>query len=106
VKAGLIKMRVYRPFPSAELIESLSGIPAVGILDKSLSLGAPGGPLYEEVKAALYHLGEKPHIANYIHGLGGRDTSPQHIRGIYESLLNFKEKGEVTEAVNYVGARP
>jgi pyruvate ferredoxin oxidoreductase alpha subunit len=105
VKAGLIKMRVYRPFPSAELIESLSRIPAVGILDKSLSLGAPGGPLYEEVKASLYHLGEKPHIANYIHGLGGRDTSPHHIRGIYESLLDIKEKGEVTEAVNYVGAR-
>jgi pyruvate ferredoxin oxidoreductase alpha subunit len=106
VKAGLVKMRVYRPFPESELIETLKGIPAVGILDKSLSLGAPGGPLFEEVKAALYHLEEKPHIANYIHGLGGRDTSPQHIRGIYESLLDIKEKGEVTETVNYVGARP
>ena len=106
VKAGLVKMRVYRPFPESELIESFKGIPAVGVLDKSLSLGAPGGPLFEEVKASLYHLDEKPHIANYIHGLGGRDTSPQHIRGIYESLLDIKERGEVAETVTYVGARP
>jgi pyruvate ferredoxin oxidoreductase alpha subunit len=106
VKAGLVKMRIYRPFPSSELIDSLKGMPVVGILDKSLSLGAPGGPLYEEVKAALYHLSERPQISNYIHGLGGRDTSPRHIRGIFESLLDIKEKGEMIEAVNYVGARP
>jgi pyruvate ferredoxin oxidoreductase alpha subunit len=106
VKAGLVKMRVYRPFPESELIETLKGVPVVGVLDKSLILGAPGGPLFEEVKAAMYHLDEKPYIANYIHGLGGRDTSPQLFRGVFNSLLDVKEKGEVTETVNYVGARP
>jgi len=106
VKAGLVKQRVYRPFPEAELIKALKDVPAVGVLDKSLSLGAPGGPLFEELKATMYHLDEKPHIANYIHGLGGRDTSPQLFRGIFDSLLEIKEKGKVTETVNYVGARP
>jgi pyruvate ferredoxin oxidoreductase alpha subunit len=106
VKAGLVKQRVYRPFPESELIETLKDVPVVGVLDKSLSLGAPGGPLFEEVKATMYHLDEKPHIANYIHGLGGRDTSPQLFRGVFDSLLEIKEKGKVTETVNYVGARP
>jgi pyruvate ferredoxin oxidoreductase alpha subunit len=106
IKAGLIKMRVFRPFPSSEIIEQLKGISAVGVLDKSLSFGAPGGPLFEEVKTALYNQSERPHIANYIHGLGGRDTSPQHIRGVFENLLEIKEKGEVVTDMNFVGARP
>jgi len=106
VKAGLVKMRVYRPFPSSELIEALKGIPVVGVLDKSLSIGAPGGPLYEETKSALYHLPKKPLIANYIHGLGGRDTGPPLFRGVFESLLAIKDKGEVGDPMNYVGARP
>ncbi len=106
IKAGLIKMRIFRPFPSSEIIEQLKGITAVGVLDKSLSFGAPGGPLFEEVKAALYNQSERPHIANYIHGLGGRDTSPKSIRGVFENLLEIKEKGEVVEDMIFVGARP
>jgi pyruvate/2-oxoacid:ferredoxin oxidoreductase alpha subunit len=54
----------------------------------------------------MYHLPEKPIITNFIHGLGGRDTHPQYIRGMYENLLEVKDGGEATEAVNYVGARP
>ena len=55
--------------------------------------------------ATLYHLPKKPLIANYIHGLGGRDTGPQLIRGVFESLLEIKDKGEVGDPMNYVGAR-
>jgi len=106
VKAGLVKMRVFRPFPSSDLVDALKDIPAVGVLDKSLSLGAPGGPLFEETMATLYHLPKKPLIANYIHGLGGRDTGPQLIRGVFESLLEIKDKGEIGDPMNYVGARP
>ena len=106
VKAGLIRMRVFRPFPTDAIIEALGALPVVGVLDKSLSLGAPGGPLYEEMKAALYHLSEKPIIINYVHGLGGRDTNPQYIRGMFENLLEIKDTGKAAEAVNYVGAIP
>ncbi|MDP6049242.1 MAG: pyruvate ferredoxin oxidoreductase [Candidatus Bathyarchaeota archaeon] len=106
VKAGLIRMRVFRPFPTDAIIEALGDLPVVGVLDKSLSLGAPGGPLYEEMKAALYHLSEKPIITNYVHGLGGRDTNPQYIRGMFENLFEIKDTGKAPEAVNYVGAIP
>ena len=105
VKAGLVTMRLFRPFPMEELIETVGKVPVLGVLDKSASFGAPGGPVYLDVKAAFYDEPHKPLIANYIHGLGGRDTSPSLIRGIFDSLLDIKRKGEVSERVSYVGVR-
>ncbi|MGD2200299.1 MAG: transketolase C-terminal domain-containing protein [Candidatus Bathyarchaeota archaeon] len=105
IKVGLIKMRVFRPFPIEELKKTLKDLPVLGVLDKAASFGAPGGPLYEEIKTILYDEPGRPLVVDYIHGLGGRDTSPQMIRSIYESLLEIKEKGKVTEPVNYVGVR-
>jgi len=105
VKAGHIAMRVFRPFPTDALTEATKGLPVLGVFDKAASFGAPGGPLYEEVKTVLYGRDNAPAVANYIHGLGGRDTSPQLIREVYESLLEIKETGVVPEGVSYVGAR-
>ena len=105
VKAGLIKMRVFRPFPVEELVKTVGDLPVLGVLDKAVSFGAPGGPLYEEVKSVFYDEERKPLIADFIHGLGGRDTSPSMIRGIYESLTENREKGEVPEKVSFVGVR-
>ena len=105
VKAGMITLRVYRPFPGETLLKHLANIPVVGVLDKAVSFGAPGGPLYEDVKTTFYDQEKKPLIANYVHGLGGRDASPKLLRGIYEDLLKIYEKGEVTTMVNYTGVR-
>lgn len=105
IKAGLIKMRIFRPFPVEELKKLVKNIPVLGILDKAASFGAPGGPLYEEIKTILYDEPEKPLVVDYIHGLGGRDTSPHMIRGIYDKLLEIRALGEVPEPVNYVGVR-
>jgi len=105
VRAGLIKMRVFRPFPTEELVKTVGDVPVLGVLDKAASFGAPGGPLYEEVKSVFYDEAKKPFIADFIHGLGGRDTSPGMIKGIYENLMEIKKKGEVSEKVSYVGVR-
>ncbi|HUS78531.1 MAG TPA: transketolase C-terminal domain-containing protein [Patescibacteria group bacterium] len=105
VKAGMITLRVYRPFSGETLLKHLANIPVVGVLDKAVSFGAPGGPLYEDVKTTFYDQEKKPLIANYVHGLGGRDASPKLLRGIYEDLLKIYEKGEVTTMVNYTGVR-
>jgi len=105
VKAGLVKMRVYRPFPSEALIEALGETPVLGVLDKAISFGSPGGPLFEDVVTTFFDEAERPLIADYIHGLGGRDASPKLLRGIFESLLEIKEKGNVSHKVNYVGVR-
>jgi pyruvate ferredoxin oxidoreductase alpha subunit len=105
VKAGLIKMRVFRPFPEEALVKAVGDLPVLGILDKAASFGAPGGPLYEEIKTAFYDEAKRPLIKDFIHGLGGRDTSPTLIRGMYEDLLEARRKGEVSEKVSFVGVR-
>lgn len=105
VKAGLIKMRVFRPFPEEALVRAVGDLPVLGILDKAASFGAPGGPLYEEIKTAFYDEAKRPLIKDFIHGLGGRDTSPTLIRGMYEDLLEARRKGEVSEKVSFVGVR-
>jgi len=105
VKAGLVKMRVFRPFPSEGLIDLLEDIPIVGVLDKSASFGAPGGPLSEEVNTALYDRSDRPLMANYIYGLGGRDASPRLIMEIYNDLKENLKKGAVSEKVRFVGVR-
>jgi pyruvate ferredoxin oxidoreductase alpha subunit len=74
-------------------------------LDKAASFGAPGGPLYEEVKTVFYDEDEKPLIKDFIYGLGGRDTSPDLIRSMYEDLLKALKKGKNTEKESFVGVR-
>ncbi len=105
VKAGMIKMRVFRPFPTDELFEIVSDVPVLGVLDKAASFGAPGGPLYEEIKTAFYDEEQRPLVADYIYGLGGRDASPSLIRGVFKSLEEIRSEGEVAEKVSYVGVR-
>jgi pyruvate ferredoxin oxidoreductase alpha subunit len=105
VKAGMIKMRLFRPFPAEELKKAIGDVPVLGVVEKAYSIGGPGAPLYEEIKTTLYDSPKRPLVADYISGLGGKDTSPDMIRGIFKSLQRIKEKGSVAEPVSYVGVR-
>lgn len=105
VKAGMIKMRLFRPFPVEELKKAIGKVPVLGVMEKCISFGAPASPLMEEIMTAYYNDKEKPHIANYIHGLGGRDTSPEMVRKIFDALLKIKEEGEVPQRNTYIGVR-
>jgi len=105
VKAGMVKIRLFRPFPVEELKKAIGNVPALGVMEKAYSIGGPGAPLYEEVKTVLYDSPKKPLVADYINGLGGKDTSPAMIRDIFKSLQKIKEKGTVIEPVTYVGVR-
>jgi pyruvate ferredoxin oxidoreductase alpha subunit len=105
VKAGMIKLRLFRPFPTEELVKAIGRVPVLGVMEKAYSIGGPGAPLYMEVKTALYDEKEKPLVADYITGLGGKDTSPEMIRDVFARLLKIKEKGVVVETVSYIGVR-
>jgi pyruvate ferredoxin oxidoreductase alpha subunit len=105
VKAGMVKMRLFRPFPAEELKKALGNVPVLGVMEKAYSIGGPGAPLYIEIKTVLYDAPKRPLVADYINGLGGKDTSPELIRGIFKSLQKIKEKGAVVEPVTYVGVR-
>jgi pyruvate ferredoxin oxidoreductase alpha subunit len=107
VKIGLLKPRVFRPFPSQELAAALKGIKAVAVLDRSISFGAMegAGPLYLEVCAALFAAGLEAKAVNYIYGLGGRDIFPQHFEQVARDLQQIAATGEVKSLVGYLGLR-
>lgn len=105
-KVGLIKLRSFRPFPAKELAKVLGGAKAVGILDRSLTPGAPGGPIYLETCAALYESGLNMPAKNFIYGLGGRDISKNDLAKAFENILKAASTGKTTATVSYINVRP
>jgi len=105
VKAGLLRIRTYRPFPVKELVERLGKVKAVAVMDRSMSFGGNGGAVFHEVRHGLYDAASHPYIVNYIYGLGGRDTSPTQIRKIFEDLQKMLQTKQIGDLVRYVGLR-
>ncbi|HOM03473.1 MAG TPA: pyruvate ferredoxin oxidoreductase [Acetivibrio sp.] len=106
LKVGLIKPRVFRPFPVDELAEALSKFKAVAVLDKADSFNAAGGPLFTEITSALFTKGIfGPKVINYIFGLGGRDVKADDIQVAYDKLLEIASTGKVDSVYNYLGVR-
>jgi pyruvate ferredoxin oxidoreductase alpha subunit len=105
VKAGMIKLRLFRPFPVDAIKEAVGKVPVLGVMEKCVSFGAPASPLMEELMTAYYHDAEKPLMANYVVGLGGRDVSPDMIREAYGSLEKIKKTGKVDKLSTFIGVR-
>ena len=105
VKAGVLRIRTFRPLPVEGIVEALRKVKAVAIMDKSMSFGGNGGPVFQEVRHVLYDLPTHPCVVNYIYGLGGRDTSPSQMRKIYEDLQKILQTKHVETPINYVGLR-
>ncbi len=105
IKAGVLKIRVFRPFPFAEVADALKGVKAVAVLDRSESFGAEGGPLYMEVKSALYDLENRPPVVNYIYGLGGADVKLELINQVYNDLADLADGATQPGRLVYLGAR-
>ena len=104
-KVGVIKVRVWRPFPYAELAAALKGVKAVGVLDRAESFGAEGGPLFLEVRGALYDLAERIPVVGYIYGLGGADVKLELIERVYQDLSDIAAGSAVPGSFVYLGAR-
>jgi pyruvate ferredoxin oxidoreductase alpha subunit len=105
VKAGVLKVRVFRPFPFAEIAEALKGVKAVAVLDRSESFGAEGGPLFLEVRSALYDYDVRPAMINFIYGLGGADVKLELIRRVYTDLIDLADGVTQPGRLVYLGAR-
>jgi len=104
-KVGVLRIRAFRPFPIEDIIEKLRNVKVVCVMDRAVSFGAYGGPLFMEIRSAFYDIGEKPIILNYIYGLGGRDLPPSTIKNIFMELLDIAKTGQVRELIKYVGVR-
>ena len=105
VKAGLLKIRVFRPFPMAEVAAALSGVKAVAVMDKSEGFSACGGPLFAEIRSALYDLADRPKCVNYVYGLGGRDVTVGTYETIFGELAEILRTGDVGQVYRHIGQR-
>ena len=105
VKAGLLKIRVYRPFPGEEVAKALSHLKAVAVLDKSDSLNAIGGALFEDVVSSMYVAKQNVPVVNYVYGIGGRDTTEKEINSVYTDLAEIAKNGKVENTYRYLGLR-
>ncbi len=105
VKAGLLRLRTFRPLPVEAIRSALANVKAVAVMDKSMSFGGNGGPVFHEVRHLLYEATNHPYVVNYIYGLGGRDTSPRELRSIYETLQGILKGGRIDAPIQYLGLR-
>ena len=104
-KVGLVKLRVFRPFPAEELAQALSHCKAVAVMDKSEGFSACGGPIFAETRSALYDLESRPKLINVVYGLGGRDVSTGDLANLYQRLEHIAQTGEVGEVYTHMGVR-
>lgn len=104
-KVGLLKLRVFRPFPYKELRESLSNLKSIAVLDRVLTHGTYGGPLFIETMAALYSLEKRPLVYPYIYGLGGRDITLKHIEDIFDDVKKGFNKKNGNFEIKYINLR-
>ena len=105
VKAGLLKLRVFRPFPGDEIAQALRGCRALAILDRCESYNTNGGVLGSEVTAALYRNKVYIETVNHIYGLGGRDFTVQEAEAVFSELQDHMENGTPFNQFAYIGLR-
>lgn len=104
-KVGVLKVRVFRPFPVADLAAALAGVKAIAVLDRAESFGAEGGPLFLEVRSALYDATTRPAIVNYVYGLGGADVRLELIRDVFGDLADIASGASAPAGLVYLGTR-
>lgn len=104
-KVGLIKIRLYRPFPAKEIAKALENVKAVAIMDRAESFSNHCGPLGADVMSALYCAKSNALAVNYIYGLGGRDMRVSDMAHIYDELAKIIKDGDAGETYRYIGVR-
>ena len=105
IKAGLLKIRVFRPFPAEEIAKALSDLKAVAVLDKADSLNGAGGALFTDVTSAMQVNKVNVPTVNYIYGIGGRDTTTKDIESVFNDLLEDSKKEKIENPYRYLGLR-
>lgn len=104
-KVGLVKIRVFRPFPEEELAEALKNMKAIAVMDRSEMFAATSGPLGAEVRAALYQAKSQAEVVNYFYGLGGRDITIGDFVQVYDNLEEMADTHVVKDMYDYIGLR-
>ena len=104
-KVGLIKIRLYRPFPAEEIAEALKNVKAVAIMDRAEGYTNHGGPLGADVMSAMFRARSQAFAVNYVYGLGGRDVRVEDMQGVFEDLKEVIANNDAGETYRYMGVR-
>lgn len=103
-KVGFLKIRVFRPFPKDDIVAALKNIKAIAVLDRADSLNVMGGPLFSEIRSAMYGKSSAM-ITNYIYGLGGREINEPDLNSVIDDMLNIAKTGKISRELTYLGVR-
>jgi pyruvate ferredoxin oxidoreductase alpha subunit len=96
-EVGLVRLRLWRPFPFAEIRQAVKNAEVLIVLDRALSFGGPGGPVCSEVRSALYGEDKKPKVIGFVGGLGGRDITPAGFEEIINKGIEISKRGSDRE---------
>lgn len=105
IKAGLLKIRLFRPFPADEIADALQHIKYLAIMDRTEDFNTNCGPLGAEIKSALYNKNLHPATINYCYGLGGRDVTVESLTSVFEDLMKIEKTGELGDTYRYLSVR-
>lgn len=105
IKAGLLKVRMFRPFPAEEIARALGHLKAIAVMDRSDSLNGAGGALFEDVVSSMYVGQKQVPAVSYVYGIGGRDTTSKDIHEVYSYLQEVVKTGKIDNPYRYVGLR-
>ncbi len=102
-KVGLVKMRVFRPFPYEEFQEIAKRVDVMGVMDRSYTFGY-GGAMFSEVKGAIYNTDARPKIKSYLTGIGGRDVTAKMLEDVFRNAIKVRDHG-LDKEVMWVGLK-
>jgi pyruvate ferredoxin oxidoreductase alpha subunit len=101
IKVGLLKIKLWRPFPFDDFRQAVKGIRVLAVMDRAVSFGGPGGPVCAEIRSALYDEADRPAIVNYLIGLGGRDVQVKD----FMAMVAGASQGKLSEPYVFYGVR-
>lgn len=106
-KVGFVRVRWFRPFPAPELQDALSGVSAVGVIDRDYGMGSSfySGVLAGDVRSALYPLDNPPKVVSFIAGLGGREVTADNVVEIADTVFKAASNGVDLQDTYWVGLR-
>lgn len=105
IKAGLLKVRMFRPFPGEQMAAALKNAKVIAVMDRTESFNTVNGPLGADVKTVLYDNKSDALIVNYAYGLAGRDVTVESLTSVYEDMLQIEKDGCVGETYRYLSLR-
>ncbi len=105
IKAGLLKIRLFRPFPAEQVAKVLQNARVIAVMDRTENFNTANGPLGADVKSALYNIHSNAKVVNYVYGLGGRDVTVESLTSVYEDMMKIDNSGELGEPYRYLSLR-